>query len=193
MRADHFRVVRMALGEKLVKKLLFDQSVRSIFHGLAAFITHHVALVSQSLLIDLAQQVPHAITFQPESEFQLVRGQSFEVIGAVEVGRAVDVAGSGSLEITIVLRRCDVLRAFKHHVLEQVSKPGSSRAFVGRADVAPQVDGNQGKAMIFGENHLQAILQGEFLVLDLRCGHVGAAGCHTQRENDASQHGGPDM
>ena len=72
-------------------------------------------------------------------------GTRLEVVGAVEVGGAVDVAArrraSSSLKCA---SRGDVLRALEHHVLEQVREPGAARLLVGRADVVPELTATSG-------------------------------------------------
>ena len=49
------------------------------------------------------------------------------------------------------------LRALKHHVLEQVSEAGLARLFVLRADVVPDVNGDDRRRVILVQDHPQAI------------------------------------
>ena len=52
-----------------------------------------------------------------------------------------------------------VLRALKHHVLEQMREAGAALCLVHRPDVIPQINGNQGQAMVFVQQHGQAVWQ----------------------------------
>jgi hypothetical protein len=67
----------------------------------------------------------------------------------------------------------DVLRPLEHHVLEEVGEPCASSAFIGWTDVIPEVDGDQRKAVVLGEDDLEAVLEGVPLKFDLRCGDSG--------------------
>jgi hypothetical protein len=60
----------------------------------------------------------------------------------------------------------DVLRALKHHVLEEVREAGESGAFVGRTDVIPEIGGDERQALVFDQNHFEAVL--EFILLEIK-------------------------
>src|SRR2546429_6203296 len=51
-----------------------------------------------TLFRSLVGQIPHAVRFQPERQRQLVRWKSFVVVGAVEIGGAIDIARSRSFQ-----------------------------------------------------------------------------------------------
>ena len=71
-----------------------------------------------------------------------------EIIGAVFVGGAVLIGGADSLErFEVVL--VEVLAAVEHQVFEQVSEAGAAGLFIFRADVIPDVDGNNRRFMVF--------------------------------------------
>jgi hypothetical protein len=110
-----------------------------------------------------------------------------EVVGAVEVGGAIDVAGAGSFKIAVVLLGANVLRAFEHHVLEKMGEAGATRTLIGGSDVIPQVDGDQRQPVILDEDDLQTVLQRVLLKLDLGRGHGGgptdsAPSCQKRKE-----------
>ena len=89
----------------------------------------------------------------------------------------------------------DVLGAFKHHVLEEVGEAGAAGALVERADVIPEVDGDQRQAMVFVGEDDQAVGQREFLVLELGdlqrlCGREGVCCAGAGREGDAEEQRG---
>ena len=98
VRADDVAVVRMPLREQRLKQRLFGEAVRLVLDALAPLVADDVLLVRQRRLIDLVEQVAHAIGLEPQRQLELVRRDGLEVVGAVEVGRAVDVARAGGLE-----------------------------------------------------------------------------------------------
>jgi hypothetical protein len=118
----------------------------------------------------------------PQRQLELVRGHRVVVIGAVVVGAAVAVAGAGAFQQAVGQAARQVLAAGEHHVLEQVGEAGQARRFVGRADVVPDVDGDQGQALVLDQDHLQAVRQGVLVEGDVRdAGQLGvrrrARGC----------------
>ena len=148
VRADDVGVIGMIFRKQLVVERFFDQPIGRVLGGLAPLVAHDVALVGEPFLVELAEQIAHAIAFEPQRELKLVGGQSLEVVGAIEVGGAVDVARARRLQILIMHLRADVLRAFEHHVLEQVGETGAPGALVGRADVVPEIDGDQRQPVV---------------------------------------------
>jgi hypothetical protein len=52
-----------------------------------------------------------------------------------------------------------VLRTLEHQVLEQVREAGASRHFVLRADVIPDVDGDNGKRVILVDQDVETVGQ----------------------------------
>ena len=60
----------------------------------------------------------------------------------------------------------DVLGALEHHVLEEVGEAGAAGALVERADVVPEVDGDEGEAMVFVGEDDEAVGQGELFVFE---------------------------
>ena len=138
---------------------LFHDAVRTVLNALAALVAHHVLLVGQAGLIQLVGQIAHAIGFQPQRKFQLIRGNRLKIIGAVKIGGAVQVGGPGSFQESNMSVSRNVLRAFKHHVLEQVRESRAPGKFIGRPNVIPDVGGDQRQAVILGKNHDQAVGQ----------------------------------
>ena len=60
----------------------------------------------------------------------------------------------------------DVLGAFKHHVLEEVGEAGAAGALVERADVVPEVDGDERQAMVFVGEDDETVGHDELFVLE---------------------------
>ena len=52
-----------------------------------------------------------------------------------------------------------VLRAFEHHVLEEVREAGASGLLIHRPDVIPEIDRHQRKLVVFIQDHFKAIWQ----------------------------------
>ncbi len=168
MRSDDVGVVRMVLRKQLVEHRLVDDAVRLVLDALPALVADDVLLVREIGLIDHVEQVAHAIGFEPQPEFELVRRQRFEVVRAIEVGRAVDVAAAGALDGAEVRVALHVLRALEHHVLEQVGETGAPRLFVGRPDVIPEIHRDQRQPVILGEDHVEPVGQRVFFEVDFR-------------------------
>ena len=96
-----------------------------------------VALVVEIFLRHF--QRPHAIAFEPEREWQLVRRQSLEIVGALG-GRCAVHRAAGVEDVLEVRGFRNVFRALKHHVLKQVSKAGAAFFLVARTDVVVNGD-----------------------------------------------------
>ena len=141
-----------------------------VFHALAPFVADDVLLVGQRRLVDLLEQVSHAVRLEPERELELIRRNGLVVVGAIVIGRPVQVARAGGLEHAKVRVRRHVLRALEHHVLEQVCKPGPARLLVGRADVIPEIDADHREPTILAEDHFEPVRQ--LVFLDRHAGNV---------------------
>ena len=74
VRADDIAVVRMAGREQRLHQRFLGQSVRLVLDALPPFVADHVLLIRQRGLIDLLEQVSHAIGFEPERELDLIDG-----------------------------------------------------------------------------------------------------------------------
>src|SRR5438445_6093038 len=153
----------MPFREKLVKQTLFRQTVWSVFGGLPALITHHVALIRQLIDIQRADEISHAVAFQPKSQFQLIRGNRLVIIRSIEIRRSVNVCRARPFEVREVRLSSDMLLALEHHVLEQVRESCPSRALIRWPDVVPKIYRDQRQRVVLGQNHFQSILQPVFL------------------------------
>ena len=141
-----------------------------VLDALTPLVADDVLLVRKRCLIDLVEQVSHAIRFEPQRQLELVGGERFEVVGAIEVGRAVDVAGARSFEQLEVLIARDVLRALKHHVLEEVRETGAPLVFVRRPDVIPQVDRDDRQTAVLAQDDVEPVR--ELVLLERQPGYV---------------------
>ena len=66
--------------------------------ALALLVLHHAALLVELGLADRAEQVAHAVGLEPERQVERGGRDVLEVVGAVLVGRAVQVGGADALE-----------------------------------------------------------------------------------------------
>jgi hypothetical protein len=173
-RADRRVVVRVLGREELGLELLLERAVRTVVVRPALLVLDHLTLVVEVLLAERVEQRRHAIRLEPERELELVRWQGLEVVGPVEPGRAVHRA-AGSLDERDVLRLSDVSRALEHHVLEEVGEAGLARDLVLRADVVPEVDGDDRGQVVLGDDDPQAVV--EVLVAEHDLGDGGGHAC----------------
>src|SRR6266576_5848882 len=135
----------------------FDDSVRNVLQALPALVSHDVLLGRKILLIELVDQISHAVRLEPERERQLVGRNRLEIIGAVEIGGAIVFAGTSAFEITEMLVGFHVSRPLKHHVLEEMREPGAARLLIRRPNVVPDIDRYQGKSVILREDDLESV------------------------------------
>ena len=163
--ADDVGVVGMGFGEEEMVDLFVGEFVGGAF-ALAALVADDVALVGEFFAVEAFEEESHAIALEPEGEFELIAGHGFEVVGAVEVGGAVDVGCAGAFDVFDVGFFADVLGAFEHHVFEEVGEAGAAGALVERADVIPEVDGDEGEAVVFVHEDEEAVGHDEFFVLE---------------------------
>jgi hypothetical protein len=164
--ADDIGVVGMIFGKEELIDFFAPEVIGSTF-ALAALVADNVALVREFFAVEAFKEETHAVAFEPEGELELVAGDGFEVVGAVEVRGAVDVGCPGALNVFNVGLFADVLGAFKHHVFEEMGKAGTTRALVQRADVIPKVDGDQREAVIFMHDDDETVGHRELFVLEL--------------------------
>ena len=69
----------------------------------------------------------------------------------------------------------DVFGALEHHVFEEVGEAGAASALVQRADVIPEVDGDEREAMVFVHEDDETVGHGVGFVLEL--GDLEGLGC----------------
>jgi len=194
--ADDVRVVRMGFGEEEMVDLFVGEFVRSAF-TLATLVADDVALVGEFFAVEAFEEEAHAVAFKPEGELKLVAGDGFEVVGAVEVGGAVDIGCACALDVFDVGFFADVLGAFEHHVLEEVGEASASCALVERTDVVPEIDSDEGQAVVFVHEDDETVGHDEFFVLEFRdferlrwWESIGGAGEGCNGESEQERGGG---
>ena len=78
-------------------------AVRLILDALAALVADDILLVGQRLGGHLLEEIPHPIRLEPQCELHLVGRHGLEVVGAIEIGRAVQIGGAGPFKQLDVL------------------------------------------------------------------------------------------
>ena len=133
------------------------KAVRPILVVLPPLVEDDVALVFELGVREGRQQVAHAIGLHPQRELDGVGGHDFPVVRAVGVGRSVQDAADFLERPEIA--RIVVLRPFEHQVFEEVRKTGAPWLLVLRADVVPDVDGDDRAAVILVHDHIEPVRQ----------------------------------
>ncbi len=156
----------MLLGEQVALQLLLERAVRTVVVRPALLVLDDLTLVVEVLLAERIEQGRHPVRLEPQRELELVGGQRLEVVRPIEPGRAVH-RPAGGLHERDVLGLGDMARALEHDVLEQVREAGLARDLVLRADVVPQVDGDDRSEVILGHDDPQAVGQSVVAERDL--------------------------
>src|SRR5437879_13026764 len=130
----------------------------------------------------------HAVGFHPERIVESVRRHVCKIIGGVGGGCAVQVRSAYFLHRVDVATRC-VLAAAKHQVLEQMRETRFAKPLVFRADVIPDVHGDDGGLVVFMDDQRKTVVEHEFvkgdvdLVASLRKQAVGENAAYRKRED----------
>ncbi len=184
-RADSRPGVGVSFRVGVFGQQLARHAVGLVF-ALAFFILHHPALLVDLLLGDGPEQVPHPIRLHPERDVEGVGGHVLEIVGAVGVGRAVEVGSADAferLEVVVV----EILRAVEHQVFEEVGKAGLARLFIFRPDVIPHIDGHDGGLVVFVHDEGEAVVEDEFFVGDVRKGRRHGVGFLSRSQQGNAQ------
>ncbi len=163
--ADGRMLIRMALREEHRLHIFHQRAVGRVLHVKPMLFFDDSALGAHILLVHA--QRGHAVGFQPEDPIQGIAGNRLKEECPVEEGVGVVVAAD-LLDIAGMLFRADMRRAFEHQVLEQVRKPGLARRFVLAADVIPDLQGDDGRAMVFERYDFQPVRQCRHLKVEAR-------------------------
>jgi hypothetical protein len=143
-------------GEQGRVDVLPDPPIRLVV-TLAFFVLHHPALLVEFRLGDGAEEMAHAVGFQPQGAVQRVARHRLEIVGAVEPGGGIEIRGAEALQRAQVFTVV-VLRALEHQVLEQVGKAGAATHFVLRADVVPDVDRDDRRLVVLVNDHGEPVV-----------------------------------
>ena len=165
-------VVRVLRREEVGLELLLERAVRAVVVRPALLVLDDLALVVEVLLAQRVEQRRHPVGLEPEGEVELVGRQRLEVVRPVEPRRAVH-RPAGRLDERDVLGLGDVPRALEHDVLEEVREAGLARDLVLGPDVVPEVDRDDRREVVLGDDDAQAVV--ETLVAE---GDLGDGGGH---------------
>ena len=131
----------------------------------------------------------HAVCFKKQRKIDLVRRQRLVVQRPVLVRGPVHVAAIHEHEVGMLIL-ADVLRAFEHHVLEEVREAGSSLALVTGTDVVVDHDREDRRCVVFDDDDTKPVRErrvGQFRRRGTSCTEQGAgrqkrAGCGDSAE-----------
>ncbi len=174
---------RLAVVVPLVGRRLHALREDALGAVLAALelVAHHGELGEQILAAHEAVDEPVALQMDGELEVLVGGGERLEVVGAVDVGGAVEAGPMVAQRLRHLRER---RRPLEDQVLEEVGHARLAVALVPRADEDRHVDGDRGAGGIGKEHQPGAV--GEAVLAhpldggDLlrRCGGGGHGGCH---------------
>ena len=171
----------MAFRKYPVEDGVFSAAVGLIV-PLALLVLYHAALFVEPLLGDDAEQMTHPIGFHPQRHVERRFRNVLKIIRPVEPGGAVDAGRADPLErfepFVVV-----VFAAVEHQVFEQVRKTRLARFLVLRADVIPDVDGNDRCLAVLVDDEPQPVVQRVFGEFDVDVGRGDR-----ERRRDREQH-----
>ena len=185
-RTDGRVAIGVAFREQGLQLLVLVQAVGLVV-ALALLVLNDAALQIERLLGDGAQHIAHAVAFHEQGLFQRRGRDRLEIVGAVEIGGPVHV-GRAHVAHRREIAAGRVFRAAEHQVFEQVGEAGLSRALVLRSDVVPEVNGHDGRLMVFVHDDLEAVVEFEGFEGEVRYRRDGLF-CSLRRGRDEKSKG----
>ena len=140
-----------AIGMYLITKLphfVPDISVGLIQVMFFKFFTNNFALHFEALF--RKSQSQHAITFEPESCFNIIYWQLTIIVGKI-IGSIGIVFATGSLQGLVVIG--DIATATKHQMFEKMSKSGFIGLFIPGTHIIQNIHYGHRGSMIFMHQH----------------------------------------
>jgi len=104
--------------ERELHEIFIGLTIRAVLVALTPLISNHLTLVVQLGLVQDGQEVPHSVALHEQCQRQLLRGNTFKIVGPLGVRGAVDTR-SHSVERLKVFARA-VKTPLEHQVLKQV-------------------------------------------------------------------------
>lgn len=154
----------MGRGIEAADGLREHAAVRLVL-ALTLLVLNNATLAVQHRLVDLLGEEAEAIGLEVERALEARHRDVLEEVRAVPGRRAVAVVGAEVVHRLAEAFRV-VLGAIEKEVLEEVREASLSALFVARADVIPEVDGDDGDGMVFVDDHAQTVIEDEGAVLD---------------------------
>jgi hypothetical protein len=184
LRVGHGRMVEVAEGAVAVVRVRErgehhrwqpeprKATVRAVEDVDPDLLLDHVHLVDQVLLRQPG--TAHAVGLEEQRPLEGAGRQHLEVVGVVQVGGAVEAA-AGALHMPEVGELLEVLRTLEHQVFEEMGEPGATLGFGADADVVDDGHPDDRRTAVGGQNHPQAVVQGESFDRILRRGNLHCA------------------
>ena len=149
----------MARGEEILQLGIIGEAA-GLAVALALLVLDDAALVIEHALRHRAEQMPHAVALHEQRPLERARGHGFEIVGAVEEGRAVIIGCADLLEIFEIVAR-KVLATVEHEMFVEVREAGLARRLVLRADIVPGRDRDDRRLMVFVDDDGEAVGEAE--------------------------------
>jgi len=146
-RPDDGVPVRVLGWEPEPHEVVDGVAVGRVVVALPLLLLDDLALGVEVLLGEGREQVPHPVRLEPQGQVEHAGGDCLEVVRAVEPGGGVARA-AGGLDAVEVLAAGHVFGALEHDVFEQVGEARAPGGLVARADVVPEVDGDDGRGVV---------------------------------------------
>mgnify|MGYP003693778241 CR=1 FL=1 len=150
--------------ERLVVDDFVEPAVWLVVDAHPALFLHHFAFVGERVLVDAAAS-PSGRPSSHRMSGRYCDGTVSQNTVIVVVGVGVGSARRPTRDERRVAFGLDVLRSLEHQVLEEMRETGASRLLVLRADVIPELQMDDWRRVILGQDHRQAVWQRQQLVL----------------------------
>jgi len=194
-------------GREEIFENLVPQQAIGVIVALALFVLDDATLVIELFLRHRAEQVAHAVAFEEQSAVEGAGRHRLEIIGAVDVGRAIAVGRADLLQrLEEIAGR--IFRPVEHQMFEQMGKTRLALRFMLRPDAVPYGHRDDGRLAVLMHNHAQAIVERKGLIRNvdrlhevgdrsgtdgLRLGERGTRSdkrrCHRQGESETMETG----
>ena len=133
---------------------------------LTFFILDDATLLVEGCFIKRVDEVAHAVGLHEKGEVEGGGGNIFEVVCAVGIRSAVQVSGAEFFH-GLDVAALGVLAAAEHEVFIEVSEAGLAEVLILGADVIPDVDGHDGRFVVFVNDDGEAVVEDKLLVRDI--------------------------
>jgi len=107
-------------------------------------------------------QAGQAVGFQLEGHAQAIGGQHLVVGGVVVAGEGVFL-GAQVAQYPRGFAGAELAAALEHHVFQGMGQAGLAGGLVAGADLVPDLRDHHGGAVVFADDDLEAVIQGEFV------------------------------
>ena len=157
-------VVGMGQGIQGLLDAQSGHTVWAVLVALPALVLYHIPLYVETPLVQSIKQEAHPVRLQPQGQLQVLHRDVLPVVGAVQIGGAVEVGPHlhQGLKIALVV----VLGPLEHQVLEQVGIACLAGDLILGTDVIPDIHGHHGQGVVLVQDDVQAVGQASLLKSD---------------------------